>query len=177
MSIYLIDDKKVDASEAFDSRLQGPSESFTSVTDSKSNHPKIYKEMHETIIHNGKVVKDVNMIQTDENIQINGIVNGQKIAMSIDNPSKETSSKVIPTKETSSNDSALRTTRKFRNNHVKFSDSIATPMNHIHRIATPYNNGVAVSKNTNKKSNKNAKKKSSKNTKKKSIKKRITVKK
>ena len=147
MSIYLIDDKKVDA----------------------VNHPKIYKEMHETIIHNGKVVKDVNMIQTDENLQINGIVNGQKIAMSIDNPSKETSSKVIPTKETSVKDSALRTTRKFRNNHVKFSDSIATPTNHIQRIATPYNNGVAVSKNT--------KKKSSKNTKKKSIKKRITVKK
>ena len=166
MSIYLIDDKKVDASEAFDSRLQGPSESFTSVTDSKSNRPKIYKEMHETIIHNGKVVKDVNMIQTNENLQINGIVNGQKIAMSIDNPSKETSVK----------DSALRTTRKFRNNHVKFSDSIATPMNHIQRIATPYNSGVAVSTNTNKKSSKNPKKKSSKNTKKKSMKKRSVIK-
>ena len=140
MSIYLIDDKKVDA----------------------VNHPKIYKEMHETIIHNGKVVKDMNMIQTDENLQINGIVNGQKIAMSIDNPTKETSSK----------DSALRTTRKFRNNHVKFSDSIATPMNHIQRIATPYNSGVAVSTNT----NKNAKKKSSKNTKKKSMKKRSVIK-
>lgn len=144
MSIYLIDDKTVDA----------------------VNHPKIYKEMHETIIHNGKVVKDVNMIQTDENLQINGIVNGQKIAMSIDNPSKETSAKETPSKETSLKDSALRTTRKFRNNHVKFSDSISTPTNHIKRIATPYNNGFAVSPKTNKKSSKNIKKNTKKNPKK-----------